>query len=170
VGKQSRSRLAEATAERHGIDRRTLIKGAAVVGAVGWTAPIIVESLTSPAAAISGQTGCHAIRFNGSKCSPDCNNAPKACFTELCQCKNGQDPIIACFSFSASTCDGTVAPFSISISTTLCANCTFTQAAAHSNADVCTNATFSNGNKTATFQAPATGTSYDQIQVEINCT
>jgi len=35
------------------IDRRTLIRRAAVVTAAAWTAPVIVESLTSPAAAIS---------------------------------------------------------------------------------------------------------------------
>lgn len=36
-----------------GIDRRTLIKGAAVAGAAAWTAPMIVDSLASPAAAAS---------------------------------------------------------------------------------------------------------------------
>ena len=34
-----------------GIDRRTLIKGAAVAGAAAWTAPMIIDSLASPAAA-----------------------------------------------------------------------------------------------------------------------
>ena len=33
------------------IDRRTLIKGAAVAGAAAWTAPVIIDSLSSPAAA-----------------------------------------------------------------------------------------------------------------------
>ncbi len=37
-----------------GVDRRTLIKGAAAAGAAAWTAPMIVDSLTSPAAAGSG--------------------------------------------------------------------------------------------------------------------
>jgi hypothetical protein len=39
------------------IDRRTLIKGAAVAGAVAWAAPVIIDSVTSPAAAASGTTG-----------------------------------------------------------------------------------------------------------------
>src|SRR5947209_2837120 len=39
---------------RGGVDRRTLIKRAAAAGAVAWTAPIIVESFASPAAAASG--------------------------------------------------------------------------------------------------------------------
>jgi hypothetical protein len=37
-----------------GIDRRTLIKSAAVAGAAAWTAPVIIDSLASPAAAASG--------------------------------------------------------------------------------------------------------------------
>lgn len=36
------------------IDRRTLIKGAAAAGVAAWTAPVILDSLTSPAAAASG--------------------------------------------------------------------------------------------------------------------
>jgi hypothetical protein len=39
------------------IDRRTLIKGAAVAGVAAWTAPVIIDSLTSPAAASSGTSG-----------------------------------------------------------------------------------------------------------------
>ncbi|MFN8024854.1 MAG: twin-arginine translocation signal domain-containing protein [Acidimicrobiia bacterium] len=36
---------------RDGLSRRTLIKGAAVAGAAAWTAPVLVDSLSSPAAA-----------------------------------------------------------------------------------------------------------------------
>jgi hypothetical protein len=38
---------------REGIGRRTLIKRAAAAGAVAWTAPVILDSLASPAAAVS---------------------------------------------------------------------------------------------------------------------
>jgi hypothetical protein len=37
-----------------GLSRRDMIKGAAVAGAAAWTAPMIIDSLTSPAAAASG--------------------------------------------------------------------------------------------------------------------
>lgn len=37
--------------ERRGLSRRDMIKGAAVAGAAAWTAPVIIDSLTSPAAA-----------------------------------------------------------------------------------------------------------------------
>ena len=39
--------------ERPGIGRRTLIKRAAAVGAVAWTAPLILDSMASPAGAIT---------------------------------------------------------------------------------------------------------------------
>jgi hypothetical protein len=44
-------------AERRGLSRRQMIKASAVAGAAAWTAPIIIDSLSSPAAA-------------GSKCVP----------------------------------------------------------------------------------------------------
>jgi len=39
--------------ERRGLSRRDMIKGAAVAGAAAWTAPVIIDSLSSPAAAES---------------------------------------------------------------------------------------------------------------------
>jgi hypothetical protein len=40
--------------ERRGLSRRDLIKASAVAGAAAWTAPVIIDSLASPAAAQSG--------------------------------------------------------------------------------------------------------------------
>lgn len=48
---------AEETPERtgrRGVDRRKLLKGAAAAGVAAWSAPLIINSLTSPAAAESG--------------------------------------------------------------------------------------------------------------------
>jgi hypothetical protein len=42
--------------ESSGLDRRALIKRAAAVGAAAWTAPLIVQSLLSPAGAVTA--GC----------------------------------------------------------------------------------------------------------------
>jgi hypothetical protein len=42
---------------RDGLSRRDMIKGAAAAGAAVWTAPMIIDSLTSPAAAASGCSG-----------------------------------------------------------------------------------------------------------------
>ena len=52
IGKSDASRAAE----RRGLSRRQMIKASAVAGAAAWTAPIIVDSLASPAAAAS--PGC----------------------------------------------------------------------------------------------------------------
>ena len=46
--------------ERRGLSRRDMIKASAVAGAAAWTAPVIIDSLASPAAAISG-----GINFTG---------------------------------------------------------------------------------------------------------
>ena len=43
--------------ERKGLSRRQMIKASAAAGAVAWTAPVIVDSLASPAAASSNCTG-----------------------------------------------------------------------------------------------------------------
>jgi hypothetical protein len=43
--------------ERRGLSRRDMIKASAVAGAAAWTAPVIVDSLASPAAAASGCSG-----------------------------------------------------------------------------------------------------------------
>ena len=42
--------------------RRTMIRRAAAVGAAAWTAPMIIDSLSSPAAAVSA-AGCFRVEF-----------------------------------------------------------------------------------------------------------
>jgi len=48
-----------------GLSRRDMIKGAAVAGAAAWTAPMIIDSLTSPAAAGSGCQPAAALAISG---------------------------------------------------------------------------------------------------------
>jgi len=66
---------------QRGIDRRTLIKRGAVVGAVAWTAPVIIESIASPAGAVTAAPGCYRIRFapNSDMCTNSPTNAGTAC-------------------------------------------------------------------------------------------
>ena len=52
------------------IDRRALIRRGVVAGAVAWTAPVIVGSIASPAAAATGAHGCNRIQMNGTNCAP----------------------------------------------------------------------------------------------------
>ena len=70
-----------------GIDRRTMIRRAAAAGAVAWTAPVIIGSLSSPAAALTFE-GCVILTFNGGACNRNCTNAVAG----VC----GGNQIIAC--------------------------------------------------------------------------
>jgi hypothetical protein len=56
--------------ERRSMERRTLLRRAAVLGVAAWTAPVIVDSLASPAAALSCTGGC--FRFQISVTTIDC--------------------------------------------------------------------------------------------------
>jgi hypothetical protein len=61
--------------QRHAIDRRTLIRRAAVSGAIAWTAPVLVDSLASPAGAFTPRAGCTFLVFN-SQCGENSNQTP----------------------------------------------------------------------------------------------
>lgn len=70
-----RSGAADPASGRPGIDRRTLIRRAAAAGAIAWSAPVIIGSLTSPAAALTGLVGCNGYCINGS-CGPNNDSTP----------------------------------------------------------------------------------------------
>ena len=69
------------------IGRRAMIKRAAVAGAVAWTAPVIVDSVASPAAAGTAPVGANSIQITSSNtnCSPAgypaANSLPSACIS-----------------------------------------------------------------------------------------
>jgi hypothetical protein len=62
-GRGSLGSVAEQDNEQRGVDRRTLIKRAAATGAVAWTAPLIIDSLTSPAAALTCAGECFRFQI-----------------------------------------------------------------------------------------------------------
>jgi hypothetical protein len=74
-------------ARRRGLSRRRMIKASAVAGAAAWTAPVIIDSLASPAAAASGCTGNkyymklvgRGTGAGGSYHPGDCYNAAPLC-------------------------------------------------------------------------------------------
>jgi hypothetical protein len=85
---------------KRNIDRRTLIRRAVGAGMVAWTAPVVLDSFASPAAAQTippPPCGCHNLTFNG-QCNLDnqgtkCNTNPNCaepsallanCFTVQC--------------------------------------------------------------------------------------
>src|SRR4051794_22444276 len=43
---------------RRGLSRREMMRASVVAGAAAWTAPMIIDSLSSPAAALSGWSSC----------------------------------------------------------------------------------------------------------------
>ncbi len=47
-----------------GLSRRDLIKRAAAAGTVAWTAPLIVDSLASPAGAVTMESGCFKYMYD----------------------------------------------------------------------------------------------------------
>jgi hypothetical protein len=53
---------ADVSATASGITRRTMIRRAAAAGAIAWSAPVIVDSLASPAAA-GTLNGCYRAEF-----------------------------------------------------------------------------------------------------------
>jgi len=65
--------------ERRGIDRRTLIRRAAVAGAAVWTVPVIIDSLASPAAAASCPVGCFTLQVSNT-----CTSLPAGACTPIC--------------------------------------------------------------------------------------
>ena len=54
----------------HGLDRRSLIKKVGVAGAAAWVAPVVIESLVSPAAAASIPPGTYRLRLSSERCDP----------------------------------------------------------------------------------------------------
>jgi hypothetical protein len=105
--------------ERPGIDRRTLIKRAAATGAVVWTAPVIIDSLASPAAAITCSGTCFQFQIDGD-CNPATTEAvstsqcllstPAGC-TTLTNVAAGVAFSNVCF--TATTCTGNTVTFTL---------------------------------------------------------
>jgi len=54
----------------HGIDRRSLIKKAGIAGAAAWVAPMVLDSVLSPASAASLPTGNYKLRLSTEQCNP----------------------------------------------------------------------------------------------------
>jgi hypothetical protein len=107
------------------IDRRTMIKRAAAASALTWTAPLVIDSLASPAAAATAPPiGCVTLLFNGGNCNHTSQGTP--CNIADCSGVN-TDPFIDCIVLSGDCQNG---PLTISIDAGC--SCTFTGASAKS--------------------------------------
>jgi hypothetical protein len=67
---------ASSGAEHRGLSRRQMIKASAVAGAAAWTAPVIIDSLSSPAAAGSG-CNIYWVKL----CGPNGDGSLGSCFS-----------------------------------------------------------------------------------------
>jgi hypothetical protein len=65
----------DGAAETHRPNRRTLLRDAVAAGLVAWSAPAIVDSLASPAAAFTAPIGCWTVLFN-SECNANNQGTP----------------------------------------------------------------------------------------------
>jgi len=54
----------------HGLDRRSLIKKAGIAGAAAWVAPMVLDSVLSPASAASLPPGVYKLRLSTQRCNP----------------------------------------------------------------------------------------------------
>jgi len=108
--------------ERRGLSRRDMIKGAAVAGAAAWTAPMIIDSLSSPAAAgscgnryylklVARGTGTSQAEGTCYNAGPLCNNAGSSATTvpsgsNTGTCTSGGDYIWVCTGGTGHTTKG----------------------------------------------------------------
>jgi hypothetical protein len=56
--------------DEHSLDRRSLLKKVGIAGAAAWVAPVVIESLVSPAAAASIPPGTYRLRLSSARCDP----------------------------------------------------------------------------------------------------
>ena len=146
---------------RSGIDRRTLIKRAAVAGAVAWTAPVIIDSFASPAAAqTTGPQGCSQACFNSScsfnqtslcnfpGCAAGSNAQAAACLQITGACDEGGDTTVTVIGG--------------------CTSCTITGYNFNDPGGTCNFVTVTPA-KTITFDIPDEFNSVNQICVRLQC-
>jgi hypothetical protein len=56
--------------DEHSLDRRSLIKKVGIAGAAAWVAPVVIESIISPASAASIPPGTYRLRLSSEQCNP----------------------------------------------------------------------------------------------------
>jgi hypothetical protein len=173
---------------RRGIDRRTLIKRAAATGAVAWTAPLIIDSLASPAAALTCTGACFRAQFpaetglcNGPSVavSGPCNTTSANCSSTV-NIGAGTTYGALCITppAGANTCTATSSPtFTLNTTSATCFTSTqgscaaprrFLAAGAATVAGVCVNGTINGTGTTVTFTLPA-GAQWASFQFLIGC-
>jgi uncharacterized membrane protein len=123
------------------VSRRTLIRKSAAVGVAAWTAPIIVDSLASPAAAATCATGTFYVAYQSTLVELFPNVTADSCSAPTGT--NVQPAAIGLTATFTGTCTGTLGtiahvasndgscqPVTLTLGAT-CANCAITGVQAH---------------------------------------
>ena len=160
--------------EQRRVDRRTMIRRAAAAGAAAWTAPVILDSVASPAGAFTPRPGCTFLVFN-SQCAQNSNQVP-------CNTLSGCTPDPQLLGCLTAVCEASGA---ITVTADCGSNCSISAAQAQLGNDcvgpdtcgrtigcncadvtgICTPV----GVQTVHWNAPATG-NYAQISIFLTCT
>lgn len=151
-----------------GMDRRTLIKRAAATGAVAWTAPVILNSLASPAGAITGVQGCFKFTkgANTGACSSVTATFDNTCDVTTTQCTPTTEASGVNLSKYCMAATTACAPTTATVTFTINAGCSCTFLAARGETNnstnpalgcggvLCVNGTIAGGGKSVTFTKP----------------
>jgi hypothetical protein len=162
------------------MDRRTLIKRAAATGAVVWTAPMILDSLASPAGAITGTPGCFKFTVAATP-GATCNNVTAAfdatCDITTTQCTPTTEAAgvaLSKYCMSASTaCAATTSPVTFTINAGC--GCTFLAASGETNnatgcGGQCLAGVIAAGGKSVTFTKPGGACQWVGWNFIVQCT
>ncbi len=148
-------------ADNGGIDRRTVIKRAAAAGALAWTAPILIDSIASPAAAATAPpVACVTLLFNGG----NCNNTNQGTPCSIANCTSvNPAPFLDCISLSGDCQNG---PLTISIVSGCF--CTITGASAKSGPN-CIVPLAQGGSATSVTFPAQSSPGYAQFAINLSC-
>ena len=160
--------------EPHRMSRRRMIRGSVAAGATAWVAPMIIDSLASPAAATTLQTGCYRLLYPVSFVDTACiaGTPQPGC----CQPTGYQNPspgtnfataAPGCIT-TATGCQNTDQEASFTISAGC--NCEFVAGTIYSFGGVCVSGALGNANKTITFTGDSPCTDGDPgFRLLISC-
>jgi hypothetical protein len=169
-----------------GLSRRQLIQRAAATGMTAWIAPTILDSLTSPAAAVSGAAGALSRFQVDSQCSVQSQTSNPSCApTNWSGASNlsgsagnghfggnGPQPFNAtptCMSATGLPSACSVGSLTINMGSDAGCTCTFVSGSAVDDLGRCITAVVSNSGKTITIGPAAVGGTIQTYYVVVSC-